>query len=401
MLPLIAAAAYALDPASEAPWRKFFEATPNGIRNYEAPAVPAKVALPLLGWPSAVLINDYDNMLYINDDLGRQKFDFEAHAFFFLGEDALRSKSVTITHDRHGWAMFGDRCIDIGESDVFKPTQMFEGLKNSQPTGECVSSGVPGNLWEVDIEQGKISYCMNGDAPMSITVTPLEGSSYQFRFGPMFTQFDDAEVFRIPQNCGPTRPPCAPTSEEWITKEIYYFHPQGKYELANHNVGDLVGDAVVVCDFLLTKKPASEQFISKWTVDMSNIWGDFGFCKGYDEANRCVSMDPTHVGREITQSMLHNGDDMRCSTVEPGYGWWYSFPLNGKCTDANSGNCSWGSERRIKSVSLDCLIKLGLEGACSSDILSVGLPSTTALIKKAFDTDICTDIVPSQHVLVV
>lgn len=131
---------------------------------------------------------------------------------------------------------------------------------------------------------------------------------------------------------------------------------------------------------------------SLFLIEVDTEFGLYSYCNFY----KCLGGSKTRVGRESPSGLL--GKAGQCGD-NVGVGMWYSLPKAAECADGMSvgdNDCAWREVKRIKSLSVDCLVKAGFVDRCKED---QGLPfeKTTEFIKKEFLSydSICPDVPPS------
>eukprot|EP01128_Nolandella_sp_AFSM9_P007918 TRINITY_DN449_c1_g2_i1.p1 TRINITY_DN449_c1_g2~~TRINITY_DN449_c1_g2_i1.p1 ORF type:complete len:456 (+),score=93.91 TRINITY_DN449_c1_g2_i1:153-1520(+) len=176
-------------------------------------------------------------------------------------------------------------------------------------------------------------------------------------------------------------------------------HGEKQYPIAESNTGDFKGDVWFICAALATNATITDgsSLVSVFLVETTTQYGLYSYCNFY----KCVGGSNITVGRESTSSF--NGAGGQCAQ-NPIVGEWYSLPASAECEDdhtpitKNNSACQWRLKKRVKTVSVDCLIEKGLRETCKID---EGFPyaKSVELLERNTLTvglDLCPDIPPRQ-----
>ena len=109
------------------------------------------------------------------------------------------------------------------------------------------------------------------------------------------------------------------------------------------------------------------QWITQWSLDLVPRWGQYQNCNNYGAANNCLGNEHFWVGHEAALG-LGAPDGGQCVDNKL-VGEWFSLPLGGKCAAGASPDgkaCTW-SEKRIKTIDAQCMLKHGYIPACKTD----------------------------------
>ena len=181
-----------------------------------------------------------------------------------------------------------------------------------------------------------------------------------------------ATMWTVPRpGCLDPLPPCDGGRLKQRTN-VYLAHPHQYVDIDDQDSGDARGDVAFLCPDLTSGEKESNGYdtVSEWEVEMDPRWGQYRQCNGYP--GLCIGLERLFVGRQIPFGDPDLPLSGQCSP-HAARGSWFSHPASGRCPSAtSSANCSWRPVRRVKSISIDCLRKLGFVAACRNDLAEHG-----------------------------
>lgn len=186
-------------------------------------------------------------------------------------------------------------------------------------------------------------------------------------------------VFTTPELC--LEPPYVCPAGDVVEMDMYRFHEENDYDIAQHNTADLVGEVQYLCTQLLGN---ADSQLSKFRVSVNTTWGQYGMCN----SGICSGGLAGTVGHE---SAGHFGTPKagQCDANE-GIGNWFSLELASECASGEvvgTDGCAWqGPIEWYKTISIDCILDQGLWDACLMDA-QMPFPTAMALLEAAFDSE--------------
>jgi hypothetical protein len=221
----------------------------------------------------------------------------------------------------------------------------------------------------------------------------------------------------------PPDPLCPPAEPQNVT--LHFFHPPSGQSpsglplaWANHNFGDLLGEALFYCTDGYSVVHYNDTHMSRVMVEIDPAFGGFQSCTDTEPGHcspfakvppRSISIgDSLHVGRRRAVYYGECGGypspaTGQCSDNSRS-GNWFSLPSRGECSHGEAvgtGGCTWRVVRLVKTVTAACLEGLGLNASCAdARPLATGgcsYSGAARIIQKAFahtDSGGCADVPP-------
>ena len=95
--------------------------------------------------------------------------------------------------------------------------------------------------------------------------------------------------------------PTMPGEVDNVTMSLYRYHPSSDWDLADHNLADLAGEAAYICSSLLQEPQGvnSDSLISVYLLQLNSTWGVYAHCNDGD----CFPSLPHGVGREAVEGI--------------------------------------------------------------------------------------------------
>ena len=175
----------------------------------------------------------------------------------------------------------------------------------------------------------------------------------------------------------PPSPLCAASHpSRWVNRTFYMLHPNASSAWTNHDVGDLLGDALFVCADNYSVHHYSDAFFTELTVEVDTMFGGYASCTDTDPGS-CTPgarvpgsveriSNNYSVGRHVATFWGTCGDIINATgqcTPNTETGSWYSLPSQGEC--GSGSNCTWRVIEVGKTVLVQCLLAQGLKESCT------------------------------------
>lgn len=267
---------------------------------------------------------------------------------------------------------------------IFSPATQFAGTQTTP-------SGVTCNNWLLRASSSvQLSACTDATFIYSFVVTGT-GKPVNITFSSQ-TALPSTPVM-VPKSC--YRPPPVCPSSPWARLSIFRLHNVNDTELAQRNAASLIGDLYYICSALLANSPIAGNgtVISLLQIAANTTWGQYALCNH----GICVGGDNTTVGHEATAGFTLGGGQCQ---MHNNIGDWYSFTASSECAPnvtVPSTDCAWQFVKRVKSVSMQCLVGAGLTQMCAADIANGGFPfqKSAALVTSTLQNNkLCPDTPP-------
>lgn len=281
----------------------------------------------------------------------------------------------------------------------FKPGQgWFSWLPFAHAMGSTLVDGVPCALWQLNTTSGvMLSYATE----LSTGLPKLFASQHKGAVGSLRVVFRNVTaVASVTLDTSCAAPAwCPPQEPVMQTVPMVRLHSTKNDTLSNENAGDVRGDTMWVCANLVSSNNATlgAEYMTLYNVMVNTTWGQYQvtacawwlcpcahrhitkFCN-YGSCLGAPSQAP-NVGREAFAGM---GSDLggQC-TANAVLGTWYSL------TEAARAAGAWKLLQRVRTVSLSCLIGMGLTAACNQD--NFPFDKAVALVQSALD-GACPDV---------
>ena len=181
----------------------------------------------------------------------------------------------------------------------------------------------------------------------------------------------------------PASPLCDPSHQRHVNLTLYMLHPNATSAWRNHNMGDLLGDALFVCADNYSVHHYSDAFFTEIVVEVDTAWGGYASCTDTDPgvctpgAKLPGSIERisnnVSVGRHVatfwggTCGGVINATGQCTPNTQTGS--WYSLPSDGQCDrhlSAVHSNCTWRIISVRKTVRTTCLLSNGLTASCEN-----------------------------------
>jgi hypothetical protein len=244
-----------------------------------------------------------------------------------------------------------------------KYSDWYSWLPYAKYGGQQVFNGTMCDVWELSGGAGPYSYSNlmavrhdNNSIPQYFSA---ESSYKNTTSRTQFTYIDflpnqqfSSDFFDIPWECAGNGRVCQGSGVQ-VRDDFVRFHEPNNYDLANQNVGDVLGDATFLCSSLLGNLEPAYQWVSQFQVQVNTSWGNYGLCN----FGNCWGLNQQLVGREASSGIAPLGGQCARDTA---YGVWYSMPALGQCAAGQSvgdNGCTWKTLQRLKTIDSDCLVK--------------------------------------------
>lgn len=177
-------------------------------------------------------------------------------------------------------------------------------------------------------------------------------------------------------------PLCDPSHPRHVNLTLYMLHPNAATSAwGNHDMGDLLGDALFVCADNFSVHHYSDAFFTEIVVEVDTAWGGYASCTDTDPG-ACTPgaklpgsveriSNNFSVGRHIatywggTCGGVINATGQCTPNTQTGS--WYSLPSYGQCVRHLSpvhSNCTWRVLAVGKTVRTTCLLSNDLTASC-------------------------------------
>jgi hypothetical protein len=165
------------------------------------------------------------------------------------------------------------------------------------------------------------------------------------------------------------------------TLEMVRLHSPENYTLRNQNTADLKGDVMWTCFNLAQNHNVSDQVMSMFLVEVNTTWGQYEMCN-FGVCDGLGGRQAPNVGRESFGGLNPNGG--QCAE-NLNIGNWYSLNVEALALG------QWKEITRVRTVSLDCMMQMGMREAC--DVSQWPFDKATAIAAAALE-GACPDIPP-------
>lgn len=313
--------------------------------------------------------------------------------------------NFTIGEGKHGVCLPGSTPY----FDLFSWTQ--DAMQNGKTK---VIGGESCEIWELDAQffgnDMHFSACIAADSVPRELMQTMHSGHVRYSFSNVRLGHMNDQIFKISEACNnyPNKP-CE--SDIISTLHVYrVFGPLEPMRLENRNAGDILGDLSFMCTQGSSNSYRSK-FITKWSVRVSNAWGQYSLCNYNGRGNVCsgVASQLHRVGRRASQlagSAGGQGDFGGQCTPNIDVGSQYSFPEEGRCSPGKEptpgGECVWGSVKPIRTVTAKCLMEdRGLMDVCSREFGHAPFSESAKIFDDAFASEDpakggCPDASPNQ-----
>lgn len=175
----------------------------------------------------------------------------------------------------------------------------------SEYVGERTVAGRGCSLWRLR-SNTSMSLCADGDQPVELNITlsisgiPASNTSYQFGSLTLGDQVPPS-LLEKPMICNEVAPPCeSGRGKAADLLDAYVFHPGMSaidYNIEDQNIADLIGDAFFICGDKLNNASKATidhnyTLISRYTLEISSAFGQYGVCNGYSPRWQCQLVPP-------------------------------------------------------------------------------------------------------------
>jgi hypothetical protein len=267
---------------------------------------------------------------------------------------------------------------------IFSPAAVFAGVT-------VTASGATCNNWLLVASPNvRLQACADATFIYSLVVSGT-GKPVNITFSQQSALPSTPVV--VPKSC--SRPPPVCPSAPWTRLSIFRLHNINDTELAQRNAASLIGDLYYICSALVANSPIAGNgtVISLLQIAANTTWGQYALCNH----GICVGGDNVTVGHEATAGFTLGGGQCQ---QHNNIGDWYSLTAASQCAPnvtVPSTDCAWQFVKRVKSVSMQCLVGAGLAQMCAADIANGGFPfqKSAALVTSTLQSNkLCPDSPP-------
>jgi len=163
-----------------------------------------------------------------------------------------------------------------------------------------------------------------------------------------------------------------------VELDLFDFHPKDKFNVSDHDYGDIPGDTSFGCgDFCPSCPPPTHggnSLITHIVVLVNSSWGPYAKCEDASPGS-CEGGDGSSVGRELPNHSSPVLQFSQCSNVSLA-GQWFSLEEGGRCGEGKKvgdDGCTWSLVEVKRTISVFCLLEKGFTDACQ-EVEYVALP---------------------------
>lgn len=248
----------------------------------------------------------------------------------------------------------------------------FGWLSLAQHQGASEVRGRSCELYNFSSPAAQLSICLDGDEPLQVNSsihTPALSMTQVQTFRNFRREVHGSLL--PPDSCQSGPKTCG--SGNVTSRTVYIFHPADNFDIAGQDVADLLGDATFLCSDKFMWTAGGYSLFSAFEVSWLEEFGQYANCPpdpSSPTGANCFGGDEYHVGRSTAFLMGENqGQCGEAPEFFERLGVWYSMPLSGRCKTGETlgKDCTWRTERRVKTVDMACLFEsFGLEALCAN-----------------------------------
>jgi hypothetical protein len=257
--------------------------------------------------------------------------------------------------------------------------------------GSSFVHGEPCDIWFGSLSPDSwVSACIGADGVPREMNQSFGGQESSMIWSDIKVEAPPEIVFMPSEACISNYPTKACQAGGTEVLKLYRIHsPAEPFSLENRNLGDALGDMAFTCATDGSGLgDGSSSVVTLWEVEVSLSYGQYGYClyNHVAHSNYCLGGTGQKVGRESANGLGFGHLQGQCSP-NLDVGSWFSFPSHGHCGKAQrigTNGCTWGNEKRLRTVNASCImVDQGLQATCKSEYGHAPFRKSAAIFEAA------------------